>query len=248
MTHPHTHRTGERGFTLVELAIVLVIIGLLIGGVLQGRELINNARVTATIAQIKGFDTAVASFEDAFGSYPGDMSNTTNRLPNCTGACMDGTGGTLGDRRLATAPTATPGPTGEAYQFWVHLNRAALITAVDGSNVQEFGVGLPKSDVGNGGFQVGYHDADAVGALGTLTNAASGHYLSLRGIPTNPTTPGAMTTRDAARIDRKVDDGSPDTGGTGVDQAACMVAGGGGQIYHEANETVLCSLYTRLSL
>ncbi len=47
---------NQSGFTLVELAIVMIIIGLLIGGILKGQELVSNARVTSTVAQIKGID------------------------------------------------------------------------------------------------------------------------------------------------------------------------------------------------
>jgi prepilin-type N-terminal cleavage/methylation domain-containing protein len=52
-------QTSQAGFTLVELAIVMIIIGLLIAGVLKGQELIANARVTSTVAQVKAIDAAI---------------------------------------------------------------------------------------------------------------------------------------------------------------------------------------------
>ncbi|MCK5555335.1 MAG: prepilin-type N-terminal cleavage/methylation domain-containing protein, partial [Alphaproteobacteria bacterium] len=56
----------QKGFTLVELAIVLTIIGLLIGGILKGQQLMQNARVTATIAQIQAIESATTTFRDTY--------------------------------------------------------------------------------------------------------------------------------------------------------------------------------------
>src|SRR5262245_240096 len=79
---------AQAGFTLVELAIVMIIIGLLIGGVLKGQQLITNAQVTSTVAQIKAIDAATTSFRDQYAATPGDMVTPTARIPNCaTGAC-----------------------------------------------------------------------------------------------------------------------------------------------------------------
>jgi len=71
------------GFTLVELAIVLTIIGLLVGGILKGQELILNSRVTATIGQVKAVQAAVTTFEDIYHAVPGDLSDGSSRIPNC---------------------------------------------------------------------------------------------------------------------------------------------------------------------
>ena len=67
-------QTSQAGFTLVELAIVMIIIGLLIAGVLKGQELIGNARVTSTVAQIKAIDAATSTFKDTYAALPGDMT------------------------------------------------------------------------------------------------------------------------------------------------------------------------------
>jgi prepilin-type N-terminal cleavage/methylation domain-containing protein len=76
----------QEGFTLVELAIVMTIIGLLIGGILKGQELMTNARVTAEVAQVKGISAAMTTFKDMFNATPGDMTGAGTRLVGCPGA------------------------------------------------------------------------------------------------------------------------------------------------------------------
>ncbi len=63
---------GERGFTLVEIAIVLVIIGLLIGGILKGREMIKNAKIKRIVKTADELRSTIMSFYDRYGVYPGD--------------------------------------------------------------------------------------------------------------------------------------------------------------------------------
>jgi prepilin-type N-terminal cleavage/methylation domain-containing protein len=105
MNNAQKNMRAEGGFTLVELAIVMIIIGLLIAGVLKGQELIGNARVTATVAQIKAIDAATSTFKDTYQDIPGDMINPGVRLPNCTNMCA--TVGN-GNQQLANAPGARP--------------------------------------------------------------------------------------------------------------------------------------------
>ena len=75
-------QTNQKGFTLVEIAIVLVIIGLLLGGVLKGQELIASAKVKATIAEIDSFATAFAAYQDKYRAIPGDDRNAQNNTNN----------------------------------------------------------------------------------------------------------------------------------------------------------------------
>src|SRR3984885_348580 len=72
-----TAKEKEKGFTLIELSIVLVIIGLIVGGVLVGQDLIRAAQVRATVTQIEKYNSAVNTFRGKYGALPGDLNAGT---------------------------------------------------------------------------------------------------------------------------------------------------------------------------
>jgi len=70
----------QNGFTLVEIAIVLVIIGLLLGGVLKGQEMIKNAEIRNVITDVRGLSAAMYAYRDRYNAIPGDDSNARVHL------------------------------------------------------------------------------------------------------------------------------------------------------------------------
>src|SRR6202035_5215016 len=80
------NRTKNRGFTLIEIAIVLVIIGLLLGGVLKGQELINNAKVKSYATDFRNIPIMIYGYQDRFKALPGDDVNVQQHLPAATKA------------------------------------------------------------------------------------------------------------------------------------------------------------------
>ncbi len=111
-------RQQQTGFTLIEIAIVLVIIGLLLGGVLKGQELITSARVRNIITQQDGIKAAYFGFQDRYRALPGDYTGAlaAANIPNVL-AAIGGNGNGVID--LVTESTAA----------WTHLSQAGFLNA-----------------------------------------------------------------------------------------------------------------------
>jgi len=85
-------KSRQSGFTLVEIAIVLVIIGLLLGGVLKGQELIFNSKVKASFNLSREMSAAVNSYMDRYGQLPGDDTLASTRFPAAAPLPVNGNG------------------------------------------------------------------------------------------------------------------------------------------------------------
>ncbi len=81
-------RKRNRGFTLVEIAIVLVIIGLLLGGILNAKSVLRNARSKDTIKAVGDFAVAAQQFRDRYGSWPGTLQGAVLTIPGLTASCV----------------------------------------------------------------------------------------------------------------------------------------------------------------
>jgi prepilin-type N-terminal cleavage/methylation domain-containing protein len=112
--------SAQRGFTLIEIAIVVVIIGLLLGGVLKGQELITNARVRALISQQDGIKAAYFGFLDRYRALPGDYSQATS---NISGVTANGNG-----NGLITPQGVAGGPPDQNTPLFGHPSRAGYLT------------------------------------------------------------------------------------------------------------------------
>jgi len=112
----------QAGFTLIELAIVLVIIGLLLGGVLKGQELINSARVKNMAADFKNTQVFIYGYQDRFRAIPGDDAAAAAHVNGATTAT---TGGTVGNGLIEGAWNSVT-TTDESFLFWQQVRLAGF--------------------------------------------------------------------------------------------------------------------------
>lgn len=126
MTQQNRNPRGEAGFTLIEIAIVLVIIGLLLGGVLQGQQLIENSRVRSATNDINGIAAGAFSYQDRYGRLPGDDPGATNDRGSSwprTENAGDGNGVVEGE----LGATFDPAENSEVAYFFQDLRSAGFI-------------------------------------------------------------------------------------------------------------------------
>ena len=237
--------SSQKGFTLVELSIVLVIIGLIIGGILKGQELIGNAQVKNVVSQSQSYQAATAAFRDKYGALPGDLVTANLLIPGCTvaGVCAPPTAATLGDGIIGvtTAVAATTVNTGvENIAFWQQLTAARFIGDVElNTTATTYGTLFPSAATG-GGFQA-------------LHNSATGRpILRLAGtVGAVLATNGALRPDQALQIDRVLDDGQPGTGSvftnTTLSAAATCFSGVVTAPYLAANTNRTCNLIIDLN-
>lgn len=190
----------QKGFTLVEIAIVLVIIGLLLGGVLKGQELINSAKVKNLANDFRNIPLFIYGYQDKFKALPGDDSGVANHV----------TGGTL-----ATTPASSQGNgvidgnwdsatlTDESVLFWQHVRLAGL--ASGGTIVANNNTYWPtNADGGRIGIESG--SAHYIKNTDDATFLQGSYVVCSQGV----------LGKFAKQLDTTMDDGNTDTGSVRV--------------------------------
>jgi prepilin-type N-terminal cleavage/methylation domain-containing protein len=217
-----------QAFTLVELSIVLVIIGLIVGGVVGGQSLIKSAKLNKAITEVSSIKTALGAFELQYDALPGDMTDAYDYWGVATG-CTDVDSGTSpytgcngnGNNRIDLR---------EDRRAWQHLSLAGIIpgnytglwtggaSALGATSIAEFNATIPTSATG-GYYSLLYVTTDNTLTLSGISGTAPSlsHYGSL------------LTPPDAKTIDKKMDDGIYNTGkvngGNGSGTIDCIASG-----------------------
>lgn len=182
---------SQRGFSLLELSIVLVIIGLLAGSVIAGKYLIRSSEVSSIITEISQYQSIVKTFTEKYKELPGDMSNASSYWPTCDATpanCNDDGDGAIND----TLP-------------WFQLSLAEMISPNYPiiSAIAVPGTDIPKADVsGDSGYSLTYGFP-----YGRVDN-----YFTLSAPLSTGQLAGVVDAGEAKGIDEKIDDGAASYG------------------------------------
>lgn len=216
----------QSGFTLVEIAIVLVIIGLLLGGVLKGQELIENAKVKGAVSELNGIAAANYGYVDRFRRIPGDdgaLATLTARGGSWTGLPAAGAGNNNGILGPITAANTFTGA-GEGGSFWNQLRASGLITG----NPADVGVAALPRNAFNG-------------VTGVMTDPL---VAVMGGMPGTKVCMSQVPGKAARALDTQLDDGVGNTGSlratAGVAAVANTVPGAAVAAYNDDTVYTIC--------
>jgi prepilin-type N-terminal cleavage/methylation domain-containing protein len=211
---------NKSGFTLVELSIVLLIIGLIIGGITAGSSLIKQAQIRSVISEITNLKTAIFTFKVQYNYLPGDFPNAGSfwsGAANCANSSVpagcNGNANGMIDRAAASASQGY-----EQLRVWQHLSLSGLIagnyTGISTIAGQaDIGINVPASKLSPGGYYIATEQWAAWTGYTGYTSIAARTYIDLGGFNAgNDNFSQIATPIDAYNLDNKMDDGLPSTG------------------------------------
>jgi prepilin-type N-terminal cleavage/methylation domain-containing protein len=184
-------KSQQSGFTLVEIAIVLVIIGLLLGGILKGQELINSAKVKNLANDFRVIPTYIYAYQDKFKSLPGDDSQA---VAHVTGATQATTPAGKQGNGVIDGNWNSPTQTDESFLFWQQVRLANLASGPTTVTDTQY---IPKNALG--------------GDIGI--SSATSAYLQIAGMTgTYQVCSKGILGKFVKQLDVQMDDGQPCTG------------------------------------
>jgi prepilin-type N-terminal cleavage/methylation domain-containing protein len=226
----------EDGFSLVEMAIVLIIIGLILGGIMKGQELLESARLKSLITQTNQYRLATNTFLDRYDALPGDFHRASELIhPRLKDGNNNGIIEGLG---LVSSHNPVDH---EALSFWEHLAAANLIPSPGnntGKGHAHFGRGAPSSKIG-GGFTIRFQPSEDMPGHWFIIgheNGASGNNALL-------------TPEQALSIARKIDNTDTNNGsvrakdGANVPSQSCVKDSGE---FNTQNKSPACVLFIQM--
>ncbi len=204
---------GESGFTLIELSIVIVIIGLIVAGIVGGQSLVEQAKIRQQVVQLQTYDVAVSAFKLEYNAMPGDF-NRSNAYWGVSGG--DGNG--MMNRYVAEMYSSAR----EGVKFFHHLSLANLLSE-SYNGTWELGVGYPKLKIAPSKGLLAGGGIEGCCAGGHQLSTESSYKRRKLGLYLHVSRPelsgggyddqvGVLTPTVALNIDRKIDDGVARTG------------------------------------
>jgi len=215
-------RRQQSGFTLVEIAIVLVIIGLLLGGILKGQELINSAKVKNLANDFRVIPTYIYAYQDKFKALPGDDANVTTHITGATAAAAAGLGNGVINGNWNSSTN-----TDESFLFWQHVRLANL--AAGPTDVTDTTY-VPRNAVG--------------GILGVSSGTAA--QMQISGMTgTYQVCSAGILGKFAKQLDIQMDDGNTATGSMRfvADNAALGTAAIATNVIDDATNYTVCTTF-----
>lgn len=246
---------SQKGFTLIEMSIVLVIIGLIIGGILKGQEIVESSRSKNVLSEIERIRAATNTFVDRYKALPGDFRLAQDPTPNIarittSAQVVNGNGDGIvngasvpttadGIARLTGGAAGTAG-SAENVPFFTHLAAAKLIGGVTISNAAQTTFGetsaVPAAAFPGTGFTLVY------GSYNEVPGAElTAHWLRLhKGTPQVPA--AGLMAKQLQQIDVRIDDGLPANGAvrSGLAVAPCGTLTVATADYQPTVESVSC--------
>ncbi len=215
---------------MIEMAIVLIIVGLVVGGVMSGRSILEAAETRRVYEDAQGYISSIGQFMDKYGSLPGDMYDAESVWGQAAaGAACDTTNNSNrttcnGDGnsqiQLGTVVGSGGSETVETFRAWQQLNNAGLlqvtaagISGVGGVNHAVPSLNVPEGEASGSGYSLYYQGVGAGSFFAVNATEVYGHILHY-GLYTAASITDApmLLPQDAWEVDSKVDDGIPWSG------------------------------------
>tara|TARA_B100001123_G_scaffold262669_1_gene292561 strand:+ start:303 stop:1085 length:783 start_codon:yes stop_codon:yes gene_type:complete len=259
----------RHAFSLVELSIVLVILGLLTGGILTGQSLIRAAELRSVTTEFQRYQTAALSFRDKYFAMPGDMPNATafwGTAATCPGVRATAAAGVCNGNGDGVLRNDSP-QSHEVFGAWEHLGSAGLVegtytgntydTGTATSNASMIGTNIPASRMGNAGWSFYHFTPRPISDTGYFDGPYGYFFFFGATTGTNVSYNPVLTPEEAWNIDTKIDDGMPATGkvlslesqaGNCSDLAASSTVSLTASKYLLTNTGSVCSLMMRMGI
>jgi prepilin-type N-terminal cleavage/methylation domain-containing protein len=217
----------KRGFSLVELSIVLVILGLLTGGILAGQSLIRASELRSVAADLQRYQAAIYTFRDKYFAMPGDITNATKFW-----GVRAGTGSDLTCHQTISTFTGTCNGDGngqvsyisgdfamwgERFASWQHMAYAGLLegsytgaSGVAAGFLRVAGTNMPRGKLTNSLFDLAYVTGPQTGSPQYFDGPYAVNVMMFMSTSSG----SVLKPEEAWNIDTKMDDGKPATGST----------------------------------